>query len=102
MFTHHPDNYILINGENFPMSFFKTAEPNYNLHSDWKGRIYIPNQKHILLGNNGEVSLGETWEEGDVYISKLDYYKAAYEAHVEKANWTSDINGINEDIQEEN
>lgn len=85
-FRHHPDGIIYIN-DNFvcTLAQWLILEPEYQLPVGYIGHEYIRDdeyegqvinrlftQKSEHLLNNGEAH----WEDGDLYISKVDEYIA--------------------------
>lgn len=99
MFVHHPDGYIVINNTFLPLIFFVVfLERDYFLNPEWKGRIYIPGEKHTLIGTNTEAFLGKTWNEGDIYISKENYYALEYKIYLKNKEKQSNIIGIDKKI----
>lgn len=85
-FRHHPDDRIIIqNGsdlyhdtlENFLVD---ASLPGYSLATGYLGRIYCPNEKHVLTTQNREDPQDLSWAEGDGYIANAATYLAAKDA----------------------
>jgi|GEM_PF-6338439 len=79
IFQHHPDKMICVGDFIYSLDEFLIDEPNYTLRSDCIGRIYEQNVRHCSFTK--DTSYGEPfpWAEGDMYLSKVDVYRAAYE-----------------------
>jgi hypothetical protein len=89
-FTHHPDNYIIIDGIQFPFAFWNIVEPNYNLPNGYIGRIYTKNTKsHVIrIGNVTFDQDEKNINELDFYISNLPEYQALFDDYLNGAQIT--------------
>ena len=70
-FVHHPDGYILINGERFEMDVFLLVEPGYSLPQKTIGRNYQQGVGHTLTDGKTSFSAEYPWIKGDIYINRL-------------------------------
>lgn len=70
-FVHHPDGYILINGERFEMHVFLAVEPDYSLPDKATGRNYEQGKYHRLTDGKTSFAGEYPWIQGDIYISRL-------------------------------
>ncbi len=75
MFIHHPDGYIVINGERIDLAVFLRFEPAYRLQDGALGQIYEPGVKHSLIVPGGERPLPAVWDAGDGYIRRAGVYR---------------------------
>lgn len=71
IFIHHPDGYIIINGERFEMDVFLAVEPGYSLPSPATHRSYEQGKRHILSNGKDAWSSEYPWVQGDIYISRV-------------------------------
>jgi len=71
IFVHHPDGYILINGERFDMDVFLAVEPDYTLPSPATHRSYEQGRHHVLSNGKDAWSTEFPWTQGDIYINRL-------------------------------
>lgn len=75
MFIHHPDGYIIIDGERIDLAVFMRLEAGYQLPDGALGQIYEPRVKHSLIVPGGERPLVADWIEGDGYIRRVGVYR---------------------------
>lgn len=67
-----------------PLDVFLDLEPDYRLPDGSNGRVYVPNKKHYVsfVDGSSRYLRGKDWlqwEEGNLYISRKDQYKAYYQ-----------------------
>ena len=70
-FVHHPDGYILINGERFEMDVFLAVEPGYSLPDPATHRSYEQGKHHVLSNGKDAWPSPYPWVKGDIYINRL-------------------------------
>lgn len=71
-FVHHPDGYVIINGERFEMDIFLDVEPDYSLPNPAIHRSYEQGKHHVLSNGKDAWSSQFPWLQGDIYISRLN------------------------------
>ncbi len=71
-FVHHPDGYIIINGERFEMDVFLSVEPDYSLPKPATHRSYEQGFRHVLSNGTDAWTMPSPWLQGDIYISRLN------------------------------
>lgn len=72
MFIHHPDGYIIINGERFEMDVFLAVEPGYSLPAPATHRSYEQGKRHVLSNGKNAWPSAYPWVKGDIYINRLN------------------------------
>lgn len=85
-FRHHPDGYIFLDDLMLSLSFFEQQEPGYELPFNATGRDYRPGVRHLLHNRDSSWPGELPWPEGDLYLSRVDQYKSAWEAAIAEAN----------------
>lgn len=55
---------------------FKILEPSHDaLIEDFHSRLYVPNQTHVVYGNNDQVvNLPLNWEDGNRYLQRFEEF----------------------------
>lgn len=79
IFKHHPDGYVIINGELFPLAVFTSVETGYigpDAHG-FIGREYVPGIRHFLHTSDSSEPQPLSWPEGDGYIENIQAYRDA-------------------------
>lgn len=82
MFRHHPDGWITLNGFIYPLSEFLIDEPAYALPAGMIAREYVPGQYHRVFDGQSQFDGGYPWPDGDLYLSRVAQYRAAYTARL--------------------
>lgn len=76
----HKNNQITIGDLTISLKFFQQLEPAYALPGDVIGVEYVPGSHHHIFRPGQMTGGDDEWVEGDVYLSKLAIYQAAWTA----------------------
>ncbi len=77
IFTHHPDGYMVINGEKFSEEVFLSVEPGYTLPAGQIGQHYEQGKGHWETDGTMSQPAENPWVQGDIYINRLSDFQAA-------------------------
>ena len=78
---------------------FKILEPSHDaLLEDYHSRLYVPNQTHVVYGNNQQVvNLPLNWEDGNRYLQRFEEFVSLKKYLSQKI--TEENSAINEALQ---
>lgn len=95
-FIHHPDGYIIVDGEKLPLAFWEIVEPEYALPDGIIGRSYEDGVKHHLIETGNRSSRQADIVDATIngYIGDKTTYTDAYAAYERGANVYRDATGI--------